>query len=153
MKKLLLLAMVVLAFTGCSKDDEPTEQTFFVNVFNKTSTGEEVAEKAFLYLFTNEGKQVDTKESAMSVPFDGVITYTDGTTAKPVYATKFQVGVFNLENIPNGEYNLWVTSMVYSYSYSSCKKISVNYDYRGTTEKKTFLREDDGIGLYHYEAW
>lgn len=161
MKKLLLMVLViflpVIAFTSCSKDDEPTEQTFFVNVYSKWETGEETLVKdAFVYLFSNENKSIDNQNSAYSVVSDGTITYTDGSkSSAPKYATKFQSGVFNLENIPNGEYILWVTYKVAvgARFYSSYKKIVVNNDYRGAIEKKVFLTSMDDNGLYIYKTW
>ncbi|MCS3200595.1 hypothetical protein [Candidatus Bacteroides intestinigallinarum] len=95
-------------------------------------------------------------KSAESVADDGVITYTDGSkSSKPKYATKYQSGVFNIENMPNGEYILWVTDMneYGGACYSSYKKISVNESYRGTSEKKVFLRTAQDRGLYLYQNW
>lgn len=36
-KNLLLLAILLILTTACSKDDKSTEQTFFVNVYTSTS--------------------------------------------------------------------------------------------------------------------
>ena len=42
MKKiLLLLAILPILTTACSKDDKSTEQTFFVNVYTKWENDEE----------------------------------------------------------------------------------------------------------------
>lgn len=88
--------------TSCSNYDESTEQTFFVNVYTKWEDSEEkVAKKAFLYIYENENKSIDNSQSTISVVNDGLITYTDGSkSSKPKYATKFQSGVFNIENMP-----------------------------------------------------
>lgn len=161
MKKLLLMTLVMslplIVFTSCSKDDEPAEQTFFVNVYSKWESGDEsLVKDAFVYLFPNENKSIDDQKSAISVVSDGVMTYTDGSKSlAPKYATKFQSGVFNLENISNGEYILWVTYKVAvgARFYSSYKKIDVNYDYRGTTEKKVFQTSMEDNGLYIYKKW
>ena len=158
MKKFLfLLAILPMFITSCSKDEESNEQTFFVNVYTKYEDSEEkLAEKAFVYIFTNENKAIDNNVSKVSVVDDGVITYADGSkSSKPKYATKFQAGVFNIENMPNGEYVLWVTYMTEygGRSYSSYKKISVNNDYRGKSEKKVFLQSMEDQGLYFYQNW
>ena len=158
MKKfLLLLVTLPLFITSCSKDDESNEQTFFVNVFSKwEDSKEEIAKEALVYIFPNENKDIDNSKSAKSVIDDGVITYSDGSTsAKPKYATKFQQGIFNFENISNGEYVLWVVYMT-EYGgrcYSSYKKINVNYDYRGKSEKKVFQTSMQDQGLYIFQNW
>lgn len=156
-KVLLLLAILPILTTACSKDDESTEQTFFVNVYTKgENSEEELSKKAFVYIFANENKSIDNSKSAESVADDGVITYTDGSkSSKPKYAIKYQPGVFNIENIPNGEYILWVTHMNEhgGACYSSYKKISVNEDYRGASEKKVFLITSEDRGLYFYQNW
>ena len=76
------------------------------------------------------------------------------TTAKAL-STKFQSGVFNIENMPNGEYILWVTYMEEygGRTYSSYKAISVNHDYRGKSEKKVFQTSMQDQGLYVYQNW
>lgn len=158
MKKILLLLVLLPMFmTSCSNDDEPTEQTFFVNVYTKWEDSEEkVAKKAFLYIYENENKSIDNSQSTVSVVNDGLITYTDGSkSSKPTYATKFQSGVFNIENLPNGEYILWVTYMEEygGRTYSSYKAINVNHDYRGKSEKKVFQTSMQDQGLYIYQNW
>lgn len=158
MKKFLfVLAFLPMFITSCSKDDEASEQTFFVNVYTKwENSEEEIAKKASVYIFANENKSIDNTKSAISVVDDGVITYTDGSTSsKPQHATKIQSGVFNIENIPNGEYILWVTSMneYGGACYSSYKKINVNNDYRGASEKKVFQITSQDRGLYFYQNW
>lgn len=156
-KVLLLLAILPILTTACSKDDESTEQTFFVNVYTKgENSEEEISKQAFVYIFANENKSIDNSKSAESVTDDGVITYADGSKSpKPKYATKYQSGVFNIENMPNGEYILWVTHMneFGGACYSSYKKISVNEDYRGASEKKVFLITSEDRGLYFYQNW
>lgn len=158
MKKiLLLLAILPMFMTSCSNDDESTEQTFFVNVYTKWEDSEEkVAKKAFLYIYENENKSIDNSQSTISVVNDGLITYTDRSkSSKPKYATKFQSGVFNIENMPNGEYILWVTYMEEygGRTYSSYKTINVNQDYRGKSEKKVFQTSMQDQGLYIYQNW
>lgn len=92
-KVLLLLIVMVVAFAGCSKDDdEPSEQTFFVQVYSSWDGGneevwgkptEELVKKAFVYLFSNENKVVDNIKSASSVTTSGKITYSDGSFSNP----------------------------------------------------------------------
>lgn len=161
MKKVLLLLAILpiltILTTACSKDDESTEQTFFVNVYTKWENyEEELSKKAFVYIFDNENKNIDNSKSAESVADDGIITYTDGSkSSKPKYAIKYQPGVFNIENMPNGEYILWVTHMneYGGACYSSYKRISVNEDYRGANEKKVFQITSLDRGLYLYQNW
>lgn len=158
MKQILFLTAILslFLFTSCSKDDEPAEQTFHVNVYKKwQDSDKEFVKKAVVYLFADENKSIDNTKSASSIITHGVITYTDGTAAVPEYATKFQPGVFNMENIANGEYILWVTYMIEygGICYSSYKKISVNYDYRGKVEEKIFRTATSDTGIYIYQNW
>lgn len=158
MKKILLLLIALSMFiTSCSKDDDSKEQTFFVNVYSSWQNSEEkLVNKALVYIFPYENKTIDNSKSAKSVANDGLITYTDGSlSSRPKYATRFQTGVFNIENISNGEYILWV---VYMEDYggrchSSYKKINVNSDYRGTSEKKFFQTSSQDQGLYLFQNW
>lgn len=162
MKKLLIMLAAMLplfAFVGCSDDEGNGVQTFFVNVYSKygfeDDSDKELANQAFVYLYSNEGKNIDTEESAESVVKDGVLTFSDGSVSeKPKYATDFQPGVFNFENVENGRYVLWVVYM-YDYAgicYSSYKNITVNEDYRGTTEEKVFTYEE-GLDRYRFQEW
>lgn len=160
MKNLLLslaILLPVIVLTSCSKDDEPTEQTFFVNVYDKWEDGDEaIAKNAFVYLYLDENKNIDDQKSVISVVSDGLITYEDGSkSVAPKYATKLQSGVFNMENISNGKYVLWVTykTIAGARYYSSYKKINVDYSYRGTTEKKVFQTSWEDAGLYIYKNW
>ena len=59
------------------------------------------------------------------------------------------------ENMPNGEYILWVTyrEEYGGRTYSSYKAISVNHDYRGKSEKKVFQTSMQDQGLYVYQNW
>lgn len=165
MKKILFLLAATAIFLGCSKDDDPEEQTFFVQVYSAWDGGddeiwgepeEELVKKAFVYLFENENKNIDNNKSVRSVIDDGRVTYLDGSKSNPPkYSTEFQSGIFNLENISNGNYILWVTYMT-EYGgrcYSSYKNIVVNYNYRGTMEKKVFRTSMDDTGLYIFQEW
>lgn len=60
-----------------------------------------------------------------------------------------------MENIANGEYILWVNYMTEygGICYSSYKKINVNGDYDGTSEKNVFLTKMVDAGLYPYQSW
>lgn len=166
MRKILFLLPLLAAlfvFSGCSDDGEESgAQTFFVNVYSKANsiygdeTEKELVNKAFVYLYQNENKSIDNSKSAESVAVDGVLTYSDGTTSsKPKYATGTQPGVFNFENIENGNYVLWVVYMLDygGVTYSSYKNITVNYDYRGTTEEKVFTTSMSDTGFYRFQNW
>ena len=165
MRKVLFLLVMAAVFVACSKDDDDKEQTFFVQVYSSWDGGnpeiwgeptEELVKKAAVYLFQNENKSIDTDKSAKSVISEGKITYSDGSLSlSSKYTTNFQSGVFNLENIPNGNYILWVIYMT-EYGgrcYSSYKAINVNYDYRGTMEKKVFHTSMSDTGLNIFEEW
>lgn len=156
-KTLFLMAILSMClFTSCSKDDESTEQTFYVNVYKKwQDSDKELVKKAVVYLFADENKSIDNTQSASSIITHGVITYTDGKTAVPEYATRFQPGVFNMENIANGEYILWVTYMIEygGICYSSYKKISVDHNYRGKLEEKIFQTSYSDTGVFIYQNW
>ena len=166
MRKLLFMLPMLAAlfvFSGCADDEEGNgTQTFFVNVYSKANsifgdeTDKELVNNAFVYLYQNENKTIDNQKSAESVVNDGVLTYSDGTkSSKPKYDTNFQPGVFNLENIENGNYILWVVYMLDygSATYSSYKNITVNYDYRGTTEEKVFITSISDTGFYRFQNW
>ena len=61
-------------------------------------------------------------------------------------------GIFNLEDVKNGDYILWVEyNFGYGVTYHSSKEISVNYDYRMETEEKIFVTS--GEGYYRYQNW
>ena len=163
MKKVLFLLpllAVLFVFSGCSDDEEGDgAQTFFVNVYSKAYGSElekDLVNKAFVYLYQNENKSIDSQKSAESVVNDGILTYSDGTTSsKPKYATDIQPGVFNFENVENGNYVLWVVYMLDygGVTYSSYKNITVNYDYRGTTEEKVFITSMSDTGFYRFQNW
>ncbi len=150
---LLLLIALPLIFTSCSKDDEPTEQTFFVNVYTKYGNSDkELADKAWLFLFKDNGKTIDYTKTASSIVLDEKITYSDGSTQSYEYS-KSAPGVFNLEKIPNGNYILLVSYSNYNVGYCSCKKITVDYNYRGKKEEKTFSLDNSTGALFNYQEW
>lgn len=166
MKRILfLMAMILPIVASCSDDNEGSTQTFFVNVYSQfdgnvgdSNWGEgkkEIVKNASLYLFQDENKSIDTNKSAKSVANDGTITFTDGSKSqKPQYATKFQQGIFNMTNIQNGDYILWIVYMTEygGIRYSSYKHISVNYEYRGKTEEKVFKTSMSDSG-YIFQEW
>lgn len=143
MKKLLLpLALVILL--GSCKDNEPTVQTFFVNVYYKYSKtpsyGEKIASPTTVYIFKDNGKAIDTKASSVYFGFDGQLTYTDGTRSELYsYVSDGLTGINTFKDVPNGNYVVWVTYKSSAYTqYFSSKKITVNYDYRSKMETKVF---------------
>lgn len=154
MKKLLLFIILTSLFLGCSSDDEEdAKQTFFVNVYYQYDKGSEPkpVDKAFVYLFKDNGKEIDRTNSLSSVALDGEITFSDGS--KDLYSFKpegFGIATNIFSDIPNGSYILWVTYNSYSMFASSYKKIAVNYDYRTTTEKKTFIYDTEFEAGYNF---
>lgn len=153
-KILFVISIILASFSSCNKEDEPEQQTFFVNLKVQLYDGGEIriADKTYLYLFENTGKSIDKVKSATSIVFDSVITYSDGTTSKPKYISPSNNGINNCENISNGKYILWAIYNTYSSFYSSSKEIVVNYDYRGATETKIFLHKNVS-GLMSYQEW
>jgi hypothetical protein len=155
--KRIILSVCLIALLGCSKNEETTEQTFFVNVFTQYSatSDEVIASPSHVYLFEDMGKTIDKDKSYYSVYSDGDLTYTDGTTARYQYKSPTTVGINNFENIPNGKYILFVCYVSYGYvDGCSSKSIVVNYDYRATTEKKVFLYgKTTSQWNYGYQDW
>ena len=164
MRKILLLTFVAtaLAFSGCSKDnnDDDIQQTFFVHLYktylwNGVYDQEELIDNGFVYLFDANGKTVDDEKSKITVVKNGEITYSDGSTSKPVQVTKFSPGIFTFENIQNGNYLIWATynPMGWARFYSSYKSIVVNSDISNTTEKKVFKTKFEDSGIYIIQSW
>ena len=164
MRKILLLTFVAtaLAFSGCSKDnnDDDIQQTFFVHLYktylwNGVYDQEELIDNGFVYLFDANGKTVDNEKSKITVVKNGEITYSDGSTSKPVQVTKFSPGIFTFENIQNGNYLIWATynPMGGARFYSSYKSIVVNSDISHTTEKKVFKTKFEDSGIYIIQSW
>ena len=155
-----ILMFSIILLTSCNKEDEPTNQTFFVNVF--TQYGEDRDEdivgeidNAHVYLFANSSKTIDKKESFYSIYEDGELIYTDGTKAKYLYKSPSTLGINTFEDIPNGDYILAVSLVTYGRTVGvSHKPIEVNYDYRVTTEKKVFLYgKTNNNTNYGYQDW
>ena len=165
MKKILFMLPIMvtlLLFTSCSKDEGSESQTFFVNVYTQAesiyddgNTEKKLVEDANVYLFKSDGGEIDTQKSAESIANSSVLTYTDGTTSKQAeYKITNNPGVFNFENISNGQYVLWVEyNFGYGVTYHSSKAINVNNDYRGKTEEKVFITSISDKGFYRYQNW
>lgn len=165
MKKVLFLLVMVAAFVACSKDDDEKEQTFFLQVYslyeepNTDLWGEpeeKLVKKAFVYLFEDENKEIDNEKSSISVIDNGKLKYSNNSVSKaPKYTTNFQAGIFNLEDVQNGDYILWVTFMTEygGICYSSYKKIKVDNSYSGTMEKKVFHISPNDIGHRFFQEW
>jgi hypothetical protein len=157
MKKVLMIAAIAVMIFGCSKEEESTEQTFFVNVYTQysESSEEQIASPCHVFLFEDKGKTIDKDESYYSAYRDGVITYTDETTERYVHKSPTTSGINNFENIPNGKYILFVAYISYGYvAAASHKQIIVNKDYNMTIEKKVFLyRGSSSAENYGYQEW
>lgn len=165
MNKMLFMLPVMVTlfvFTSCSKEDGGESQTFFVNVYTQAesiyddgNTEKKLVDDANVYLFKSDGKNIDTQKSAESIANTSVLTYIDGTTSKQAeYKISNNPGVFNFENISNGQYVLWVEyNFGYGVTYHSFKDINVNNDYRGKTEEKIFITSISDKGFYRYQNW
>lgn len=160
-QNLFILMLFAFLFTACSSDDHSKEETFFVNVYTQYSAEDEEklanpeSHKAYVYLFDDLNKQIDTSKSMSSVYWDDVITYTDGSTEKYVFKSPTSVAAHILEDIPHGKYTLFVVLTSYNglVQGASSKSIVINKDYNAKTEKKVFLYRGIENGNYGYQAW
>lgn len=152
MKKYLYLIILLALFAGCSKeDDEPTEQTFFVNVYYTYSDypdyGDKLAAPSMVMIYEDNGKAIDTERVSLTDP---KLYDTDGVELQLEEVSSSTSGVNIFENIPNGKYVILAiyqpATLLRYYSY---KKITVNYDYRATTETVVFDCSKD----YGYQTW
>lgn len=154
MKKIttaLAMLLLPLFFSGCSKEEEPAEQTFFVNTYYTYSDypdyGEHIASPTMVMLFEDNGNEIDTERISA---FDPTLYDTAGNELQLRYTSPTTSGINIFENIPNGKYVILTIFYPYTFvNYYSCKKISVNYDYRATTEKIVFDRSKDS----GYQEW
>ena len=155
MKKKLTITLAILLlpliFFGCSKDELPTEQTFFVNAYYTYSDysdyGEKVASPTMVMLFEDNGNEIDTERVSV---FDPTLYDISGNELKLRYTSSTTSGINIFENIPNGKYVILAIYSPYTYvNYYSYKKIQVDYDYRTTTEKIVF----DCSRNPGYQAW
>lgn len=153
-RKLLLPIVLIVMLVSC-KDNEPNTQTFFVNVYCKYSKtpsyGEKAANPTIVYLFKDNGSAIDTKATSNYFGFDGHLTYTDGTKSELYsYVSDDLTGINTFKDIPNGNYIIWVNYKLNTYvQYLSFKKITVNYNYRSSTETKVFDFDSDA----GYQEW
>lgn len=150
MKKILLLATTVALFglCGCEKNEERTAQTIFVHIAD--SDGHIVTinpNNTAVFFFDDSGKEIDYTASS-PLYNDHKLTYTDGTYSdEAAIYDGGKPGVYTFENVPNGQYILWVHYYPYSTGWQSSKKIIVNNDSHLTTETKVFKGENS------YEEW
>lgn len=152
MRKVILFCILALSLISCSKDNEPMEQTFFVNAYYTYSKypdyGERIADNTFVALFEDNGNEIDVENiGTLSSPslFD--------TTGKELSLRRVSTstnGINTFNNIPNGKYVILAIHHPYStIRFYSFKKININYDYRGTTEKIVFdCSKNSG-----YQSW
>lgn len=150
MKKILLLAIMAATASlyGCNKDEERTAQTIFVHIadydghivtINPNNTA--------VFFFKDNGKDIDYTASNPSLN-DLKLTYTDGSYSdEAAIYDSGKPGVYTFENVPNGQYILWVHYYPYSSGWQSSKKIIVNNDSHLMIETKVFK------GGSRYEEW
>lgn len=149
MKKIttaLATLLLLLLFSGCSKEETPAEQTFFVNTYYTYSEypdyGEHIASPTMVMLFEDNGNEIDTERISA---FDPTLYDTAGNELQLRYTSPTTSGINTFENIPNGRYIILAIYL----TYHSYKKIQVDYDYRATTEKIVFDKSK-GSG---YQEW
>lgn len=151
MRKIILISIMALSLIGCSKDNLPIEQTFFVNAYYTYSEypdyGERIADNTFVALYKDNGNEVD----ASSINTLSQTIYDNkGNELSLCYVSNSKSGINTFSDIPNGKYV--ILAIYYPYStirYYSYKKINVTYDYRAATEKIVFdCSKDSG-----YQPW
>lgn len=94
---------MAITLVGCSKDEEPTEQTFFVNVYHyqseSTNSAKRLAEQTWVSLHRDNGRGVGRVDALNGVIYDEV------GAELPLKATSpSNSGANTFENIPNGKY-------------------------------------------------
>ena len=143
----------MIGLTGCNKDDESSQQLFFVNVYiqDSPSLNKALASPSSVFLFEDTGKEVDNTASASSVRNNQVMTFTDGTTSdRCKYSSPSTTGVNTFEDINNGKYIIWVVYVPYGFlAHSSSQKIVVDKNIQAKNIDKIFLNK----GTFGYQAW
>jgi len=151
MKKYISIFFALILFISCSKDDEPISQTFFVNAYYTYSDyanyGNKIASPSMVMLYQDNDKVID---STKINSFDPKLYDINGTELSLKYTSTTTTGINTFENIPNGKYVVLVIYYPYTYvRYYSFKKITVNYNYRASTEKILFdCSKNSG-----YQSW
>lgn len=151
----MLVALSLMTFLGCEQDGEgTTTHTFNVDVYEQTSatSTKRLASPTLVYLFKDNGKEVDKKKSCNSVESSKNITYTDGTTAKYDYVSSSINGINKFESIPNGSYTIWVWNKTDTWlvNYYSSRNILLDKKFKTQTFEKIFHKSDFSYG---YEEW
>lgn len=129
MKKIVLFLLLLL-LCSCNKEDALKTHDLMVNVYDgysdMPSYGQVLASPSYTYLFPDNAKAIDTLKSTVSVMDSAVITFVDGTVAKPLYQSTAGTGINVFRFLPDGHYIVWIS---YRSSiggvYSSSKQLSV----------------------------
>ena len=106
MKKVLLFALLSIAFCGCKKDADENTRTFYVK---PASEEWKRADAIAAYLFNVSPKEVDVVRTERTIEA-GIITYADGTSEEYRYSTKKYVpaqtgeGSWTFDRVNDGEY-------------------------------------------------
>ena len=145
-----MLCLIAL-ITGCSKSDEPTMQTFFVNISSYYSDypdlEKEIATPSSVFLYQDNGKDIDFGKTTN---FDISLYDTDGVMFNLKYASPSTNGINTFTDIPDGKYIILAIYYPYTYVYFySCKRIVVNGNYSFTTEELKLDKSKD-LG---YQPW
>lgn len=140
-------------FGACSKvPPDRTHQDFSISVFHRTAAeaAQRPATPLQVRLFPDEGRAVDTEQSAISVRQSGVMTYRDGSlSGEGLPGTGTASGVRTFRQIPNGRYILWVIYNVRNMDYmASSLSLEVGDDLQGRMLVKVFTGMTPG-----YYAW
>ncbi len=153
MKKIIMMLCLIALITGCEKENESLSQTLMTNVSYTYSSQPDYKSKlsnnAFVFVFKDNGNEVDNVKSTTSIILDGVLTYKDGTLSdSPIRLSEQSVNTF--ENIPNGNYIIWVAHIPYALTY---KTSSTNVTLKandGIVIKNVVLDMDEENG---YQLW
>ncbi|GEM_PF-3970839 len=179
----ITLFLSILILFSCTSDNESGEETFSVTVYTKSAPqdGGEISSvevdklQSCVYLFEQTDKYINTADSPESVHQEGILIYTDGSTASPLYSSPlFQLHeeiaasfsyTRNMVYPPTSQtmhtfedvlHNKYVLFVVVSYDgqllSASSKSIVVNKKYGGTKEEKTFLYNGEEE-QYGYQSW
>lgn len=154
MKKVLVLIIGVLAFIGCSKDEDVrVKQSFFVDVkeqYSQSKDAEYITKgNVFVFLFEDKGGDIDYKATTFGFSTNPRLTYADGTEVK--YKEMENGSVVTFEDIPDGNYILWVYYEPGMLVYHSSMKLTVNEDTHLKRFTKVFKTDSDTN--FGYQDW
>lgn len=129
----LFSILLLLVFSGCSKDDD--EQTLMINTFYKYPTSpysdKKIASPSLVVIYDySVAAKFDKDESRQSLKKMYRITLPDGSTPAPLYSSFPNTsGIYTFEKVKNGKYMAFVYFKPNGYDWSDYygyKEFSVN---------------------------